>query len=82
MKFSIPEMNFAALEEKLAKIQRKAIKYGFDFHFEQLGTHFEEATIWLSSSNGKKATIKFIDIEVSGEVKHGGYEVIGHIGHT
>jgi hypothetical protein len=41
-----------------------------------------EATIWLSNTNFKKATIKFIDIEVSGEVKHGGYEVIGHIEHT
>ena len=41
MKYSIPEMNMEALEKKLARIAKKAAKYGCDFRFEKIGEHFE-----------------------------------------
>ena len=51
MLFDIPECNFNTLQEKLAKIERKAKKYNCEFSFNVVNTEIREKAI--KNSNGE-----------------------------
>lgn len=92
MTYSIPEMNMESLEKKLTRIANKAAKYGCDFHYEKIGEHFEEKTFseevgWDTAYNRPiyktwNATIRMIDIEVSGLAAVNGWRFAASLDYT
>ena len=84
MTYSIPEMNMEALEKKLARISKKAAKYGCDFRFEKTGEHFETRELDEYDENGKHKTeeIRYIDIEVEGKAEVNGWQFAASLDYT
>jgi len=84
MTYSIPEMNMEALEKKLARISKKAAKYGCDFHFEKIGEHFETRELDEYDENGKRLTeeIRYIDIDVEGKAEANGWSFAASLDYT
>lgn len=84
MTYSIPEMNMEALEKKLARISKKAAKYGCDFRFEKTGEHFETRELDEYDKNGKRLTeeIRYIDIDVEGKAEANGWQFAASLDYT
>ena len=76
-RYEIPEYNISKLESKLNTIANKCKKYGADFHYTQEGETFKSVTL----DTGESITIRFIIVEVSGSLKHDGYEYVAKIEH-
>ena len=84
--FAIPSYNIENLEKKLARIQKKAKKYGCDFTYNRIGTHFEKRKIreqiGFDTANvcpiykTYTVNIEYIDIEVDGTAKVDGWEYV------
>ena len=51
MKYAIPECNIEKLEKKLAKVAKKAEKYGCDFSYTRTGDHFETVEYFETDSD-------------------------------
>ena len=78
MKYSIPEQNIEALEKKLARIQRKAAKYGCPITCKRTGEHFET----LMDEDRHEVVVRYIDIEVEGTAAVNGWEFAATLDHT
>lgn len=83
MKYSIPEINIETLEKKLARIARKADKYGCPFVYNRVGDHFEEKE-YRDAETGKnfKEIVHYIDVEVEGTAKIDGWEFVATLDYT
>lgn len=81
MKYSIPSFNYEKLEKKLKTISNKCRSNGCYFKFVKIGEEFRP--VEFHSKDGKKSitNIKFIDIDVEGEVIKNGYELVAIINH-
>lgn len=82
--YSIPEMNMESLEKKLTRIRNKAAKYGCDFHYEQVGEHFETRELDERDEHGKPLTelVRYIDIDVAGKAEVGGWQFAASLDYT
>jgi len=90
--YSIPEFNLENLEKKLARIQKKAQKYGCDFSYVRTGDHYEKRTIteqigidtWTGQPITKKhdINVRYIDIDVSGTARVGNWQYVASLEYT
>ena len=72
MRYLIWEGNIEKLRKKVKTIMNKAKKYGCNFHYEEIGEKYEE----IENPNKEKQIFRFIEVEVSGEVKINGWKLI------
>ena len=81
MIFDIPECNFHTLQDKLAKIERKAKKYNCEFNFNVVNTEIREKKI--RNANGTESTynIKYYIVDVSGTAKINNWQFLATITH-
>lgn len=79
-KFSVPEVNYFRLVEKIANLNKKAVKLGTSpITLDVIDSHFEEYT----NPEGDKLPVKVINIEVVGESpKLNGWQFAAKLEHT
>ena len=75
--FAIYEGNLERLQKKLTRIQNKCIKYGCDFHYQEVGEEFREVEL----EDGTKAQIRYVVVEAEGTAKINDWRFVASIDH-
>lgn len=75
--YSIFEDNFEKFQKKINTIQKKCAKYGCAFDYTELGVEFHQIQI----SEDETATVKFINVDITGHAKINDWEFVGTINH-
>lgn len=86
MQYAIFEGNMERLMKKINRIKAKCLKYGCDFHFEEVGEEFRE----IPDPNvpagfealAKKRIARFVLVEVEGVAVVNGWRFIASVEHT
>lgn len=78
MQYSIFEGNMERLMKKITRIKNKCLKYGCDFHFEEVGEEFRE----LTDERKNKYTARFVVVDVEGVAVVNGWKFIASVEHT
>lgn len=78
MEFKIWEENMDKVERKLMTLQKKCQKAEVHFHYERKGEVFEHVTL----EDGTTEIVKFIVIDVSGELIRSGWEFVCNLQST
>lgn len=76
-RYFVYEGNMEKLEKKLKTIENKCAKYDVYFRFEIVGHEFRE----IKDENKNVITVKYIEVEVEGNLRHENWEFIGTIDH-
>ena len=64
--------------KKITRIKNKCLKYGCDFHFEEVGEEFRE----LTDERKNKYTARFVVVDVEGVAVVNGWKFIASVEHT
>lgn len=75
--YLIPECNIETLRSKIKTIQNKCVKYGCEFHYEELGEEFKEEM----DENRRKYIQKYIRVDVSGVARKAGWSFVATVDH-
>lgn len=73
MRYFIHEENMERLEKRIKTISNKCKKYNCSFEYSVVGEKFEEV-------NGE--TVRFVEVETSGEAKMNGWKFVATVEHT
>lgn len=76
-RYFIYEGNMEKLEKKLKTIENKCAKYDVNFKYERIGEEFRD----VKDDNGSIITVKYIEVEVEGLLRHENWEFIATIDH-
>ena len=75
--YNIPEKNFEKLLAKTNAIRKKIERYGGQFTFEIVGSHFETVEV-----DGIEMEVKFIEVQVEGHLEFKGWKYCASVENT
>ena len=75
--FAIYEENLDRLTKQINRIKNKCIKYRQSFTFTEVGEEFQDIT----TQNGEVVTLRFVLVQVDGQIEHHDWKFVGTIAH-
>ena len=82
MEFDIFEENIERLRGKMKKLEKKCVKYGNPFHYEERGEKFKTVEVTGADDQKGKQVRRYIVVEVSGSPIINNWKFIASCAHT